>query len=103
MKIYSKQSGFSAVEALIVIVVVGLIGFIGYSVYNSNHTKTTNNAVSTTSSTTTSTAKANDVATAPNISSTADLDKASATLDQTDPATSNSTDSSQLDTQLASF
>ncbi|MGI9027846.1 MAG: hypothetical protein ACR2FM_03340, partial [Candidatus Saccharimonadales bacterium] len=48
--------------------------------------------------------KAYDVANAPEIiRSTNDLDKAAATLDQTDPSSSNSTDVDQLDAQLAGF
>lgn len=100
MKIRTSQSGFSAVELVIVVAVVAALGFAGYSVYNRQNTKTADN--SGTSQTSTS-GSANDVASAPVVSSTSDLDKASATLDQTNPSGSNNTDAGQLDSQLSTF
>jgi Tfp pilus assembly protein PilV len=87
----SKQNGFSVVETLIVLVVVVALGFVGYKVYSRQH----DNTATTASSQSTGSATANDVANAPDVKTTSDLDKAAATLDQTDPGTSNS-DSSQL-------
>lgn len=36
IKEYDNQSGFGAVEALLIVVIVALIGFVGWFVYNSN-------------------------------------------------------------------
>ena len=102
MRTRTNQAGFSVVELVIVLAVVGVLGFVDYSVYNRQNTKTADSSTTGTSQTA-SAAKANDVASAPTVSSTSDLDKASATLDQTDPGGSNNTDASQLDTQLANF
>ncbi len=105
MRIHTNQSGFSVIELAIVVVVVAVLGFVGYSVYNRQNTKTADSSPTTSTSQTasSSSAKANDLAAVPNVSSTSDLDKASATLDQTDPGGSNNIDASQLDTQLANF
>lgn len=101
MKYRTNQSGFSVVELAIVVVIVAVLGFIGYTVYNRQNNKTASTTTVTTAST--NPAKANDVASAPNINSTSDLDKAQATLDQTNPSGSNNTDATQLDAQLANF
>ncbi len=97
-----SQSGFSAVEALIIIVVVGIIGLVGYTVYNGQQNKTASPSTSQPASSD-QPAVSNDVQSAPEISSTKDLDKAQAVLDQTDPVASNGNDTSQLDAQLADF
>lgn len=91
MRRISNQAGFSVVETLIVVVVLAALGFVGYKVYQRQH----DNTSTTASSQSAGSATANDVASAPSINSTSDLDKAAATLDQTDPGASNS-DSSQL-------
>lgn len=93
MKIRNTQSGFSVVEIVIIVTVIAVLGFVGYSVYNRQQTKTAD----TTSQT------AGDVKSAPEINSTSDLDKASTTLDQTDPSGSNNTDAGELDSQLSAF
>lgn len=93
----ANNSGFSAIELLIVIVVVGLLGFVGYTVYNHQNNKNTDST--NTKSQTTSTSS--DVPVAPQINSTSDLDKATTELDQTD--TGSNSDSSALDSQLNSF
>lgn len=87
----STQHGFSILETLIVLVVVAALGFVGYKVYARQHDGNTTASTSQANSS----SKANDVAKAPDIKTTGDLDKAAATLDQTDPAASNN-DSSQL-------
>lgn len=87
----TNQNGFSIVEVLLVLVVVAVLGFVGYKVYSRQH----DSSATTASSQSTGSATANDVASAPDVKSTSDLDKAATTLDQTDPAASNS-DSSQL-------
>jgi prepilin-type N-terminal cleavage/methylation domain-containing protein len=101
MRAKTNQSGFSAVELVIVLAVVGVLGFVGFSVYNRQQTKTTDTG--TTQANNGQSAKANDVASAPNISSTSDLDKAATMLDQTDPSGSNNSDAGQLDSQTANF
>lgn len=88
----NTQNGFSIVETFVVLVVVVALGFVGYKVYSRQHD---NKTTTTASSQPASSATANDVAKAPDIKTTGDLDKAAATLDQTDPAASNG-DSNQL-------
>jgi prepilin-type N-terminal cleavage/methylation domain-containing protein len=102
MQKHRPQSGFSVVELAIVLAVVGLLGFVGYSVYNRSNAKTADDSTTNRAASPQS-AKTNDVASAPDVSSTSDLDKASAALDQTDPGGSNTADSDQLDSQLNSF
>ncbi len=96
MNFRKNQAGFSAVELLIVVVIVGLLGFVGYMVYGKQQDK--NNAVDT-SQNSSRQESANDVPEAPEIKSTSDLDKASATLDNVD--TNN--DSSELDKEVSNF
>ncbi|HSX07549.1 MAG TPA: hypothetical protein VLG11_01515 [Candidatus Saccharimonadales bacterium] len=82
-----------------------MLGFAGYGVYKHQNAKTARNS-STNGTTQTSSAdpaKATNVAASPKISSTGDLDKASAILDHTDPDGSNGADASQLDAQSANF
>ncbi len=102
MKLRKLQSGFSVVELVIILAVVGVLAFVGYAVYNRQH-NTTSTANNNSSQTVNDETKASDVPPAPVVSSTSDLDKASATLDKVDPGTSNSSDSSQLDSQLSAF
>lgn len=47
-KLRNNQSGFGAVEGILIVAVVVLLGVVGYMVYK-NHSKVTNNAVTTTS------------------------------------------------------
>jgi Tfp pilus assembly protein PilV len=89
MRTNTSQAGFSIVETLVVVVVLVALGFVGYKVYNRQH------ATTSTASQSTGSATANDVAAAPDVKTTSDLDKAATTLDQTDPGSSTS-DSSQL-------
>ncbi len=97
MSFRTNQSGFSVVELAIVVSVIAALSFVCYSVYNQQHNKTASTTGASQS------AKASDVASAPTISSTSDLNKALTTLNQTDPSGSNNTDASQLDAQLANF
>lgn len=98
MRVRKNQSGFSIVELLIILVIVCILGFVGYRVYRHQTTKT--NHTATTSDATKAPATDN-VAPAPQINSTGDLDKAAATLDQTD--TNSDSDATTLDSQLQSF
>lgn len=102
MGIRTNQSGFSGVELAIVLAMVGVLGFVGYDVYNRQNTKMADSS-NTSQTARAESPQATDVATAPSVNSTSDLDKASAMLDQTDPSGSNNTDASQLDSQLAIF
>ncbi len=86
----TSQRGFSIVETLIVLVVVAALGFVGYKVYARQHSATTTASNSQSAGSATA-----DVATAPDVKTASDLDKAATTLDNTDPGISNS-DSSQL-------
>ena len=95
MKLRNDQSGFSAVEIVVVIVIIGIIGFLGYTFYSNQMNK----AADTNQQEAGQSDAANDVKSAPQINSVADLDAAEAVLDQTDP----STDTSQLDAELANF
>jgi prepilin-type N-terminal cleavage/methylation domain-containing protein len=100
MRLRTNQSGFSVVEVLVVVVVLGLVGFISYSFYNkqADTDKTTDGSTSQSAS---QSATADDVPAAPELTSTDDLDTASAMLDESDTASSN--DSTELDAQLQSF
>jgi Tfp pilus assembly protein PilV len=91
MLLRKDQSGFSAVELLIIIVVVGLLGFAGYTAYN----RMQDDKAASQSPT------ATDVKSAPAINSTSDLDAASAILDETDPSSSG--DSTALEAELSAF
>lgn len=103
MSLQNIQSGFSVVELVIVLAVVGVLGFVGYSVYDRQNTKTADSSAGTSQTARSQAAKASDVASSPTISSTSDLNKAAAILDQTDPSGTNNADASQLDTQSDTF
>lgn len=101
MKLAKSQTGFSAVELIIILAVVGILGFVGYTVYNRQQDEKTSG--STSQSVNEESATATDVGSAPEIKTTSDLDKASATLDQTDPGGSSNRDASRLDSELSTF
>jgi prepilin-type N-terminal cleavage/methylation domain-containing protein len=104
MHVRSNQDGFTAVELVIVVVIIAILSFVGYTVYNRQNAKAASNTTPVVSSPSSNpAASAHDVASAPTISSTADLDKAATMLDQTDPNSSSSADSTQLDSQLSTF
>lgn len=52
MKISKNESGFTAVEAIIIVIIVAVVGFVGYRIYQHSHKTNTTNTTS--SSTTTS-------------------------------------------------
>lgn len=101
MKIRNNQSGFSAIELVIILVIVCVLGFVGYSVYDRQQNNTSDTGSNQQASEQSSTAS--DVKPAPEINSTSDLDTASDTLEQTDPSGSNNTDAGQLDNELSAF
>ena len=98
MKLRKNQAGFSAVELFLILVIVGALAFIGYAVYHRQKS-----AVDTSSGSANSQSSAKDVSSAPAVSTTSGLDKAATTIDQNDPATANTSDSSQLDSQTNTF
>jgi len=93
MQYKNSQHGFSFVEVLIASVVVIGMGYLGYTFYNNYHTKKTASTSQT----------ASDVPAAPTITTTAELDKASTVIDQTDSQASSTNDLSQLDGELSNF
>lgn len=98
MNIRKRQSGFAFLELLLVVVIIGAVVVIGMWVYQKGlpGAKT---ASDTTSSSNTQSPIAHNVSSPPTVSSTSDLDKALATLNQNDPAASNNSDQNQLDSQ----
>jgi len=101
MKKLNNQQGFSIVEASLIILVIALLAASGWFVYNRQQNSKT--VAPTPTSSSTESPVATGVATSPNISTVADLDRASAALDQTDPTASNSSDTSLLNNQLSAF
>jgi prepilin-type N-terminal cleavage/methylation domain-containing protein len=97
----TSQRGFSIVETLLVVAVLVALGLVGYKVYNRQHNDSSSDQAATAQNS--GSATASNVASAPAINSTSDLDKASATLDQTNPDSSNSSDAGQLTSQANSF
>jgi Tfp pilus assembly protein FimT len=95
MSLRKHQSGFSAAELVLILVVVGIIAVVGYVVYN-RQPKTTTNVPAQAS-------QVSDVSSAPTIATTSDLDKALQVLDQNNPGSANSSDTSQLNSQTSSF
>lgn len=102
MRLRNNQSGFSVVEVAILAVVIVGVGFVAYTVYNRKNATTANSNTPTKTSNQLAT-EVSDVASAPYVKSATDLDKASDTLDKTDPDKSNNADTSQLDQDLATF
>lgn len=99
MKISKNQFGFSAVEVVLVLAIVGVLGYVGYFVYSKNNETKNDTATTQSTESVNTSSSATDVAEAPDIKSTSDLDKAQATLDATDP--SSNADSTQLNSQLS--
>ncbi len=103
MTLRNNHSGFSVVELAIVVAVVAALGFIGYSVYSRQNTSTTASTATAPAVAATQSPIATNVSSAPQINSTADLDAALNELNQNDPSTANSSDSSLLTSQSATF
>ena len=47
VKLYKNETGFGAVEGILVLVIMVLIGVVGFMVYNNHHKKTTASSVAT--------------------------------------------------------
>ena len=90
------QSGFAIVELVLVVAVLTAAVLTGWWVYQHQQTP----AASTSSSKSVSSSPvANDVAPAPQVQSTSDLDKAMQTLDQNSSSNDDNSDLSQLNNQ----
>ena len=96
-----NRRGFATWELALVVLIAAAIAFAGYHVYRSHSTTPKSTANSSQSSTNNSTSGSSSVSvpSAPTISNTSDLDSATAALNQTDPSSSNASDSSQLNSQ----
>lgn len=104
MKLRSNQNGFALFEALTVLIVAGLIGVTGWWVYHRNHnTANSSKTASSNSSSVNTSPVAKNVSTAPQVKTADDLDKALQVLDQNDPSSANSSDTTQLDSQTSAF
>lgn len=99
MRTRKSQFGFTVVEFVIIVAVLAGIGLVGWLVYHKHHATVS----SSTSNSATQSPVASNVSSAPTIKSASDLSKALDTLNQNDPTTANSTDSSQLSSQLSTF
>lgn len=95
MKAQRNQAGFASWELALGVLAVAVIAFAGYKVYSSQ--QPAGNSTNTTASTGNSSVT---VPSAPTISSAADLDRATAVLDQVDPSGSSTSDSTQLSSQM---
>lgn len=96
MRIIKPQAGFTAIELVLVVVVLGLIGFTTVKAYDAH------NVASKDQAPTVQSAKLEAVPAAPVITTDADLSTAASTLDSMN-VDENSSDSSELDADLASF
>ena len=91
-----NQHGFAGFEVAVIVIVLAIVAVAGVKVWNARSDTTSTSTAQTTKS-------AANVSSAPAINTTSDLTKASATLDQNDPGSANSSDSAQLNSQLAGY
>jgi Flp pilus assembly protein TadG len=96
MRLRTTQSGFAAMEMVILVAVVGVVGCLGFALYNGYQYKM---AHSTDSAATV----ASEVPATPAITTADDLDGATAVMDKMDIEASNTDDLSTLDSDLANF
>ena len=96
MRYTKAQAGFTAIELVLVVVVLGLIGFTAVKAYDAR------NVASRDQAPTVQSAKLEAVPAAPVITTDAELSTAASVLDSID-VDENSSDSSELDADLASF
>ena len=95
-----SQSGFAAVELIVFVLLLAAIVGVGYYVWNSH--KTSPSTATTTGTSSNYQSPPTTVPTAPQVNKASDLSSAMAALNQTN-ITANSTDSSQLTTEMSSF
>lgn len=93
MKLSKNITGFTVFEFVLIVGVVGILGLVGYNVYSRNQTTTTGSGSSAVAEKATTDAS--------EIKSEQDLADAEKVLDQTD--VENSSESAQLDADLALF
>lgn len=106
MRNSKRQSGFALLEGILIIVILAAVVATGWWIYQRQHKASTAGAgpTSATSATASQSPVANDVSSAPTkINSTSDLNNALNTLNQNDPSSANTSDSTQLSTQSSSF
>ncbi|GEM_PF-1034304 len=117
MKRTSRESGFAMLEVFLVVAVLVAAGFTAWWVYERQPgaSKTVASTETLPGSTTTSpsgvssataankSTVATNVAAAPQVKSTNDLNSALQTLDQTDPSAQNNGDSAQLNSNTSDF
>lgn len=97
MRKASAQSGIGHVLVVaLVVVVFAAVGYIGYTLYATPKPTYNNPPAATTDATSSELA-------APDVTTAADLDKATAVLEKVDPSGSSQSDESALDTQLNAF
>jgi len=100
MRSLRSEAGFSAFEAILVVLVLAVVAVGGYRVIQGRHTApgTTSSSLTVTPATK---ASATAVSTAPAVSNATDLNAAQQTLDQNDPTSANTSDSSALNADLS--
>ncbi len=105
MKRSIQEAGFTAWELVVVVVVLVGIVAVGIHIYDSRMpvvTKTFTSSVTgsgVAQSSSKSAAASTTIPTAPQVTSTSDLDSAIQTLNQVNPSSSNASDTSQLNSQ----
>jgi hypothetical protein len=95
MRLRTTQSGFAAMEMVILVAVVGVVGCLGFALYNGYQYKIAHKGSDS--------SVASEVPTTPTITTASDLDSATAVIDKTDVEASNTDDLSTLDSDLANF
>lgn len=110
MKRSTRQSGFAVLEVILVVAVLAAAGLTAWWVYNRQPSATKTVASTdasqgggTSASAIDKSPVANNVAAAPQVRSSADLNGALQTLDQTDPSAQNNNDSAQLNSSATGF
>ncbi len=99
MKTRKNQSGFAILELVLVVVIVAVLAGAGWWVYNRQH----KSSPAASNSTASNRSSSGNVSPAPQIKTSNDLDQALQVLNQNDPATANSSDTSQLNSQTSAF
>ena len=93
-----NQRGIAGFEAAVIVLVLAIVAVAGLKVWNARSATTTSATGSAQA-----TKAAASVSGAPAINTASDLTQATATLDQNDPGSANSSDSAQLNGQLAGY
>lgn len=95
MTVRTDQRGSVIFQLIILVAGVALVGYFGYAAYSTHKARSAQTAASSSGP-----GIATGVPSAPEIVGQAGLDQAAAVLNQVDPNTSNTYDSSQLSSQL---